>query len=68
MIFSDRLKSLRAEKEATQLQVAKKVGILTHQQSEYERGIVEPRIEILIALADYFGVSLDYLTGRTDRR
>ena len=34
----------------------------------YEKGRSEPNIDGLIALADFFDVSIDYLVGRTDRR
>ena len=34
----------------------------------YERGERSPTLEALVALADYFEVSLDYLTGRTNFR
>lgn len=35
---------------------------------KYERGEREPNIHILIAIADYFNVSIDYLVGRIDVR
>ena len=34
--------------------------------SEYDNGVKQPPISVLIKIADYFNVSLDYLTGRTN--
>jgi transcriptional regulator with XRE-family HTH domain len=58
------LKICRNNKNVTQADVAKylKVGEKTYQN--YELGYREPSIEKLIALADYFDVSIDYLVGR----
>ena len=58
------LKELRKEKKATQEEIAKYLGIKKQSYSRYELDIAEPNIENLIKLADYFGVSVDYLIGR----
>lgn len=68
MTFADRLKQIQTERGKIQEQVAEKVGITKQQLSDYENGRHEPGVTILIAIADYYHVSLDYLTGRTDRR
>lgn len=61
-----RLKELRLEKQLTQEQVA--LGIQTGQSNigRWEREEVLPTSEFIIKLADFFGVSTDYLLGRTD--
>ena len=68
MKIGSRLKALRKERRETQLQVAQAVGMgdRHYQRVEYDEGL--PGLEIFSALADHFGVSLDYLAGRSDRR
>ncbi|MDR1117470.1 MAG: helix-turn-helix domain-containing protein [Oscillospiraceae bacterium] len=66
-IFSERIKYLRCKKNVKQSDVAEAVGITNRQISMMETGQRGPSAEVLCALADYFGVSLDYLTGRCDR-
>ena len=66
MTFPERLKELRISKSLTQKEIADSVGIAPVAYQRYEYGTREPAYQKLIALADYFDVSLDYLTGRTD--
>ena len=67
-ILSQRLKQCRKEAGFTQIQVAVYCDITEQAYQNYERMTREPKLEILIRLADLFHVSLDYLTGRTDKR
>jgi len=66
MIFSERLLELRKSRHLTQKQVCEGVGMSVLGYQRYEYGEREPSFQKLLALADFFGVSLDYLTGRTD--
>lgn len=66
IILRDRLRALRKEKKETQLQVADAVGMAEQQYQNYERGSNLPNLENTWKLADHFGVSIDYLVGRTD--
>lgn len=66
--FSERLRELRGECGQTQQQVADGLGIPRQHYHKFEAGENLPSLERAIALADYFGVSLDYLTGRTEER
>ncbi len=68
MEIGSRLKTLRKERKETQLQVAQAIGMgdRHYQRIENDEGL--PGLEIFCALAEHFGVSLDYLAGRTDRR
>ena len=68
MKIGSRLKALRKERKETQLQVAQAIGMgdRHYQRIENDEGL--PGLEIFCALAEHFGVSLDYLAGRTDRR
>lgn len=64
--FSDHLKSLRQSKGVTQKQLGEAIGSSERGIQNYELGISKPKYEIILALADYFEVSTDYLLGRTE--
>ena len=67
-IFKERLRTLRKEAGETQAQTAAAVNIGESHYQKFELGSNLPNFINLIALADHFDVSLDYLTGRTDQR
>lgn len=64
--FAQRLKQLRKEKKVSQDVLANGLGVTRTQISDLENGKTTTSIEKLVALADYFDVSLDYLVGRSD--
>ena len=64
--FSSRLKEIRAASGKKQKEAAEYLGIKLRSYQAYEGGEREPDIDGLIALADFFEVSLDYLMGRSD--
>ncbi len=59
------LKSLRNEHKISQQKLAEAVGVSQQSINKYENQSVEPEIAVLIKIADYFSVSVDYLIGRT---
>ena len=61
-----RLKELRRARHLSQLKVAMDLNMSQNTISRYENGQRRPSFEELVALADYFDVSIDYLLGRTD--
>ena len=61
-----RLKELRLSRHLTQLKLAMDVSMSQNTISRYENGEREPGLAELVAIADYFDVSVDYLLGRTD--
>lgn len=61
-----RLKELRKAKNMTQQRLAIELGMNQNTISRYENGEREADYRTLIVFADYFGVSIDYLLGRTD--
>ena len=65
-IFSERLKDLRQEKGFTAQQLAKKIGVSEPTISRWENCMRIPNFLQIIALAEFFDVSLDYLTGLLD--
>ena len=66
MTFAERLTDLQQRKNVTKQDVYTAVGLSRVAYDRYEKGEREPTAPLLIALADYFDVSLDYLVGRTD--
>ena len=60
-----RLKDLREDHDLMQKEIAAVLGIDQRVYSTYETGKREIPVHHLIALADYYHTSLDYLTGRT---
>jgi len=65
-ILAQRLKQCRKEKGYTQIEVATLCDITEKAYQNYELMTREPKLEILIRIADLYGVTLDYLVGRTD--
>jgi len=64
--LSDRLQSLKLERKLLQKDIANAIGVSLRAYRYYEKGDRNPDSEVLIKLADYFNVSVDYLLGRTD--
>ena len=60
-----RIRDMREDADLTQAQVAQMLGIAQTVYSRYERGFQTIPLGLLIQLADYYDVSLDYLVGRT---
>ena len=65
-MFELRVRELRKAKGLTQGELAEIVGIKARQFRNLEAGTSYPSYLTLIALADYFDVSIDYLVGRSD--
>lgn len=64
-MFKDRLRQLRIERNLTQAEIAKAIGVSPATIGNYEQGTREPRNnEMWKKLADYFGVSVDYLMDK----
>ena len=66
--FSERLRELRRERGLKQWEMAEVCGLKLRSYQDYEYNKSYPEVPGLVALADYFQVSLDYLMGRTDVR
>jgi transcriptional regulator with XRE-family HTH domain len=64
--FGERLKELRSNRQITQKNFAGIIGINERSYQNYEINASTPNYKTLIFIADYFNVSLDYLTGRSD--
>ena len=64
--FCIRLKELRQEKNLSQLALAKQIGASQKAIDFWEKGINEPKLTYIINLANYFGITIDYLLGLED--
>lgn len=67
-ILAKRLRECRKEKGYTQMQVSIYCNITEKAYQNYELTTREPKLDILIRIADLFEVSIDYLVGRTDTK
>lgn len=67
-ILAERLLQLRKEKKLRQEDVAKELGISFNSYCRYEHDEREPNAPVIVAMADFFEVSADYLLGRKDER
>lgn len=61
-----RIRDLREDRDLKQKDLAAYLAIDQSTYSDYENGRINVPIEQLIKIADYYNVSLDYITGRTD--
>ena len=66
MTYQRRLHDLREDHDKTQQQIADILGTSQTMYARYERGANELPLRHLLTLADYYGVSVDYLLGRSD--
>ena len=66
--FAQRMKQLRKEKNLKQQQLADQFSVKLRTYQGYEYGESYPEVAKLVAIADFFDVSLDYLMGRSEVR
>ena len=64
--FGEKVRNLREDKDLTQQQMGEILSCSQRVYSNYERGELDIPTEILIKLADFHQVSVDYLLNRTD--
>jgi len=66
--FSERLIKLQTEKKILKKDIAAAIGVTYRHYQRYENDQTEPTLNVLIALAAYYNVSLDWLCGLSDTR
>ncbi len=66
MALRDNLKKIREERKLTKKEVCERTGISERAYLTYEFGEREPKISVIEKLADFYGVTTDYLLGRPD--
>ena len=67
MVFPN-IKSLREDNDYKQKEVAEYLNVSQNTYSQYETGVIELTAPILIKLAKFYNVSVDYLLGLTDTK
>lgn len=67
MVFKN-LRAIREDNDLRQSDIAKILNVSQNTYSQYETGVIALTAEILIKLADYYNVSVDYLLDRTDKK
>lgn len=65
-MINERIKQLRQARSMTQVELASGMGVSKQCVSNWENDYIQPSIEMLIKLAEFFKVSTDYLLGRDD--
>lgn len=66
-VIYSRIRDLREDRDLKQTQLSKYLAIDQSTYSDYENGKINIPVDMLIKLADYYDVSLDYIVGRSDR-
>lgn len=64
-MIGDVIKELRKERNISQALLAKNLGVSQKAIDYWERGVNEPKASYIVKLADFFGVSADFLLGRS---
>lgn len=64
----ENIRSLRIDSGYTQRQIGDYLGISQNTYSQYEIGVLNYPVDVLMKLADFYNVSVDYLLGRTNRK
>lgn len=64
--FPDRLRRLRERNKLKRCVLSELCGLNRNAITRYETGAAMPTADVLISIADYFEVSVDYLLGRSD--
>ena len=64
MTIAESIKELRLERGLSQAALAKSIGVSQKAIDYLERGVNEPKATYIVLLADFFGVTTDYLLGR----
>ena len=64
----ERIRNLRIDNSLTQKQLAELLNLKQNTYSQYEIGILNYPVEVLIKLSEYYNTSVDYLLGLTDEQ
>ncbi|NHI49035.1 helix-turn-helix transcriptional regulator [Clostridium botulinum] len=65
--FGSRLRALREDNDLTSIELSEILNITARALNYYENDMREPSFPLLVKMADYFNVSLDYLLCRTNK-
>ena len=67
LVFKN-LRAIREDNDLRQSDIAKVLNVSQNTYSQYETGVIALTAEVLVKLADYYGVSVDFLLDRTDKK
>jgi transcriptional regulator with XRE-family HTH domain len=67
-VFCERLQKLRERRRISRIVLSELCGLAPDAVRRYERGEAEPKLKALIALADYFEITIDFLVGHEKDR
>lgn len=67
-MLGENIRRLRQERGLCQEDLGRRIGASKQSVSNWENGNITPSIDLLLRLADFFGVSTDYLLGRNNQR
>lgn len=65
-IFTERLKAIRTELRYTQTQLSEQIDVKKQSINDWEHGRAVPTFDVLVRVANFFNVSLDWLAGLSD--
>lgn len=65
-MLSEKIKELRKAKRVSQVEMANALGLTKQCVSNWENDNIQPSVEMLVKIADYFGVTTDYLLCRSE--
>ncbi len=68
MLKFDNIRNLREDIDQTQTQLAEYLNVKQTTYSKYELGKINIPVEVLIKLADYYDVTIDYIVGRSKKK
>lgn len=66
MLYFKNIRALREDNDIKQREIAAVLGVSQNTYSQYETGVIAFTDQVLLKLADYYGVSVDYLMDRTN--
>ena len=64
----ERIQNLRTDNDLTIKTISAEIGLHRDVYARYEEGLRDVPTDVLIKLADYYNVSIDYLLGRTNKK
>ncbi len=64
--FNERIRELRIEKRLTQIKLSEILGVYQSTIAKWEKGELEPNMDMIIKISQEFNVSADYLIGLRD--
>ncbi len=67
-MYQNRLRDLREDRDLKQKEIAAILQVHQTTYSDYELGALNVPVSVLHSLADFYGVSIDYLLGRTNQK